>query len=293
MQSKILILGAAGSIGSALTKRIARLKPKQLVILDQDETGIFDLYEEVKGLCSVDYVIGSIRDREKMIEVFYQYKPDIVYHVAAYKHVVLMELWPYEAQKTNVEGTKNLIDAAILSDVKKFIFVSSDKAVNPVSVMGKTKLAGERMCLDSNGKTKFIVVRFGNVMPSRGSIVPIFQKQIAEGKNLTVTDPHMRRYFMGIYDAVDLMLKVTEIGRGGEIFLLDMGEVIYIKDLAKLMIKLSGKPLEVVYTHVGKGEKFHEELYDKKIEVLKKVGEGILLVTKKYGKKEKRKTKKN
>ena len=273
-------MGAAGSIGSALCRKLVLLKPKKIIILDQDESGIFDIYEELKEKGNIEYVIGSIRDKEKMIQIFYDYQPQIVFHAAAYKHVVLMEKWSDEAEKTNVVGLRNVIDAALLSDVEKFIFISSDKAVNAVSVMGRTKAIGERMCLDADGKTKFIIVRFGNVMPSRGSVVPIFQKQIAEGKNLTVTSPDMRRYFMGIYDAVDLMLKAAEQGKGGEIFLLDMGEVIYIKDLAKLMIKISGKPLEIIYTHIGEGEKLHEELYDKKTETIKKVEEGLLLIKK-------------
>ena len=259
------MLGAAGSIGSALCRRLAKLKPKKLVLLDYDETGIFDIYEELKEKANVDYVIANIRDADAMFDTFGWYNPDIVFHAAAYKHIALMERYPEEARKTNVEGLKNVIDAAIGTKTEKFIFISSDKAVNPTCVMGKTKKIGEELCLEDKlfGDTKFIVVRFGNVMPSRGSVVPIFQKQIAEGKNLTVTDRKMKRYFMGIYDAVELVLRATVLGKGGEIMVLDMGEEVYIEKLAKLMIKLSGKDLKIRYTKVQKGEKYAEELMTK------------------------------
>ena len=276
----ILVTGASGSIGSALSKTLATMKPKLLIILDQDETGIFDLYEEIKNKCFVEYVIGNIRDREAMDYLFSHFKPDLIFHCAAYKHIVLMEKWKSEAYKTNILGLSNMVELAIQYGTKKFIFISSDKSVNPSSVMGQTKARGEEICLKSNGTTKFVVVRFGNVMPSRGSVVPIFQKQISENKDLTVTGKKMRRYFMGIYDAVNLVIRASQIGKGGEIFLLDMGEQIYIQKLAELMIKLSGKPLKVVFTRKKKGEKFHEELYDKKTEKIKKVEKGILLVTK-------------
>ena len=222
---KILVTGAAGSIGSALCRKLAGLKPKKLILVDQDETGIFDIYEELKGKANVDYVVASIRDSQAIFDTFGMYNPDIVYHAAAYKHVSLMEKYPEEARKTNVDGLQNVIDAAIGVKVKKFVFISSDKAVNPTCEMGRTKKEGEELCLEDKpfGSTKFIVVRFGNVMPSRGSIVPIFQKLITEGKNLTVTDKKMKRYFMGIYDAVRLVLKATVLGKGGEIMVLDMG----------------------------------------------------------------------
>lgn len=277
---KVLITGAAGSIGSALAKRVAQLKPLQLILLDQDETGIFDIYEELKNKCKVDYIICSIRDTEKIQRMFAIYKPNIIYHTAAYKHVVLMEHWPDEAFKTNIEGTKNLVKAAIENKTERFIFVSSDKAVNPKCVMGRTKKKGEEICLGANNistnKTKFSVVRFGNVMPSRGSVVPIFQKLIAEGKNLTVTSRKMKRYFMGIYDAANLILQVTLMN--GSIFILDMGKQITIESLAKLMIKLSGKDLHVIYTKPSKGEKFNEKLMTKEeTKVAKKVN-GIYVI---------------
>lgn len=259
---KILITGAAGSIGSALSRRIAELKPKSLIILDQDESGLFGVGEDVKRLCKTHLVIASIRESERIHDVFSKYRPDIVYHCAAYKHVSLMEMWPEEAERTNVHGTRILADISIKFGVDRFIFVSTDKAVNGTSVMGKTKKEGERICQEANRVkiTKFIVVRFGNVMASRGSVVPIFQKQIAEGKNLTVTDPRMRRFFMGIYEAVELILRATLIGEAGDTIVLDMGEPVSIVEVAKLMIKLSGKNLKLEFTKAGKGEKLFEEL---------------------------------
>lgn len=259
---KVLITGAAGSIGSALSRRIAELKPKSLIILDQDESGLFDLGEDVKKICKTILVIANIRESERIQDIFSKYRPDIVYHCAAYKHVTLMEMWPEEAQRTNVHGTRILMDASIKFGVDKFIFVSTDKAVNGKSVMGKTKKEGERICNEANlaNVTKFIIVRFGNVMASRGSVVPIFQKQIAEGKNLTITDPRMRRFFMGVYEAVELIIHATKIGEAGNIIVLDMGEPISIVELAKLMIKLSGKNLKLEFTKARKGEKLFEEL---------------------------------
>lgn len=257
---KVLITGAAGSIGSALARVVAGLRPKGLMLLDQDETGIFDLYEEIKAPF-VEFAIGSVRDSERMREVFGDFRPDIVYHAAAYKHVKLMDLFPEEARKTNVVGLLNVMAAALDYEVKKFVFISSDKAVEAKSVMGQTKWEGEELCRASDSlKTAFIVVRFGNVMASRGSVVPIFQKQISENKPVTVTDKKMKRYFMGIYDAVRLILRATELGKHGDVFVLDMGEEMSIDYLAKLMIKLSGKDLPIVYTHAEKGEKHNEKL---------------------------------
>src|SRR3990167_3750985 len=244
----VLVTGAAGSIGGGLSRTIAKLKPKLLVLLDNNESGLFDIYEELKEQCDVDYVIGDIRDLSSIREVFTFFKPNIVYHAAAYEN--------------NVWGTEVVSMCAKDCGVEKFVLISSDKAVNPVCVMGKTKKECEDMCLRSNNEygTKFIVVRFGNVMASRGSVVPIFQKCIQENKSLPVTHPDMERYWMGIYEAADLVLKATEIGEGGEIFVLDMGVSMKIVDLAKMMIKLSGKPLDIVFTHPNEGEKMSEIL---------------------------------
>lgn len=273
---KVLITGAAGSIGSALSHRIAELKPESLIILDQDESGLFDVGEDIKKLCKTNLVIANIRENERIHEVFFKYQPDIVYHCAAYKHVSLMEMWPEEAQRTNVHGTRILAETSIKFKVKRFIFVSTDKAVNSTSVMGKTKKKAERICHEANRAkvTEFIIVRFGNVMASRGSVVPIFQKQIMEGKNLTITDPRMKRFFMGIYEAVELILRATITGKGGDTIVLDMGKPISIIELARLMIKLSGKNLKLEFTKAGTGEKLFEELMtrEEKKRAVKKMG---------------------
>lgn len=269
----IVVTGAAGSIGSALCRRIARQNPKNLLLLDCDETGIFDIYEELKDRCRVEYIIATIRERETIYAIFKKHRPQIVIHAAAYKHVALMERYPDEARKTNIDGLANVFDASDDYDVEKFVFISSDKAVKPTSVMGKTKKEGENIVLSSPGKMKAIVVRFGNVMPSRGSVVPVFQRQIAEGRDLTVTSPKMKRYFMGIYDAVELVLEATKIGNDGDIFVLDMGEEIKISDLAKLLIKVSGKDLSIRYTKPSSGEKFREELMTaEELKRAKKIG---------------------
>lgn len=262
-KNKILITGAAGSIGSALANRIADLNPKQLILLDNNESGLFEIYEEVNDRCNVEYVVTDIRDQEAIKETFKRYRPEIVYHCSALKHVVLMEKYPNEAFKTNVLGLINVLMFSENFDVKKFIFISSDKAVNPTSVMGKTKLQGEKLCQEYNGQMKCIIVRFGNVMASRGSVVPVFQKAINENRDLEVTDKKMKRYFMGIYEAVDLILKATEIGRGGETFVLDMGKPMGILQLAQFMMKLSGKDLKIKFTKANKGEKFDESLMTK------------------------------
>ena len=284
---KILILGAAGSIGSALARTLTKYKPN-LILLDQDESGLFDLYEEIGG----EYVIANIREGDTMMRIFERYKPEIVYHAAALKHVVPMEKWEEEAWKTNVWGTRNVVDSALQFGVKKFIFISSDKAVNPTSVMGLTKKTGENICLRANGETEFIIVRFGNVMASRGSVIPIFKKAIEENRPLPVTHRKMQRYFMGIYEAIDLILASTLIAKGGEIVVLDMGKPIKISDLARLMVKLSGKNLDIVYTKPGPGEKFGEELMtNEEKQRSKKVG-NLYIISEKNLKKTKKPTEK-
>jgi len=260
-----LVIGAAGSIGSNLSDRIARLKPKWLGILDQDETGIFNLLENLNEKypkIQIQPIIASIRDELAIDVVFAEYRPQIVFHAAAYKHVYMMELFPKEAEKTNVVGTRILIDKAQSWGTEKFIFISSDKAVEPTSVMGRTKRIGEQLCLEANkhNKTRFIIVRFGNVLSSRGSVIPIFQEQIARNQNLTVRGKQMERYFMGIAEANELIIKAAEMGRGGEIYVFDMGEPMKIDDLARLMIKLSGKDLGIDYVYPKKGEKITEKL---------------------------------
>ncbi len=265
----VLITGAAGSIGSELSRQIAKLKPASVLLLDQDETGIFIISKELQrtfpGL-KIQSLIADIRDEEKIEDILLMYKPQIVFHAAAYKHVPLMEDHPDEAVKNNIFGTKVLIEASVRNQVKKFIFISTDKAVNPTSVMGATKRVCEMICQSYNQKniTKFISVRFGNVLDSRGSVIPIFREQVKRGGPVEVTDPQMQRYFMLTSEACLLVLQSGAMGQGGEVFVLDMGSPIKILDLAKEMIKLSGfepdKDVAIVFTGARPGEKLFEEI---------------------------------
>lgn len=267
---KVLITGAAGSIGSALAKTVAKYKTKRLILADNNESGLFELKRQIKA---AQPVIASIRDRQAIGLLFAKFRPTIVFHAAAYKHVALMEKQPLEAIKTNIGGTLNLIEASVKHKVKKFVFISTDKAVNPSSIMGLTKKYGEQLCQMYHGlsQTKFVAVRFGNVLASRGSVVPIFKQQIRENKPLTVTHPKMGRYMMGIFEAVDLILEAVRISKGGEIFVLDMGREILIESLAQLMLNLEGKDLPIKITGPNKGEKLSEQLYDKRTEKIKRV----------------------
>ena len=257
--SKILITGAAGSIGSVLARKIAEYNPSKLLLLDQDETGIFEISEEIKNS---EPFVADVTNRERINEIFMENEPDIVFHSAAYKHVPLMERQIKEAVRNNIFGTENVAEASIRNKVDKFIFISTDKAINPISVYGATKRIGEMICssLNDKNKTKFISVRFGNVISSRGSVIPTFEKQIAKGGPITVTHPDMERYFMSMEEAIDLIIKAAKLGKGGEIFILDMGKQIKIIDLAKKMITESGKNIEIVFTEPRPGEKLSEEL---------------------------------
>ena len=266
---KILVTGAAGSIGSELCRQIARFKPLSLILLDQDETGIFNISEELEDSfprLNRSSLIADIRDKEKIERIFRDFKPDIVFHAAAYKHVPLMENNPDEAVKNNVFGTKILAESAIGNKADKFIFISTDKAVNPSSVMGATKRMGEMICQASNQRnsTKFISVRFGNVLDSRGSVIPIFREKIKKRQPIEVTHPDMTRFFMTTPEACLLVMKAGAMGQGGEVFILDMGDAVKIVDLAKKMIQLSGlKPdidIPIVFTKPRPGEKLFEEI---------------------------------
>lgn len=265
----ILITGAAGSIGSELSRQVARFAPSRLIVLDQDETGIFNICQELKygfSNLAIDSLIADITDAEKIKSIFKTHHPDIVFHAAAYKHVPLMEENPYEAIKNNVFGTENLANAAVENNAAHFIFISTDKAVNPSSVMGATKRIGEMICQAGNSKniTKFISVRFGNVLDSRGSVIPIFREQIKRGGPVEVTDPEMQRYFMLNSEACLLVMQAAAMGQGGEVFVLDMGKPIKILDLAKEMIKFSGfepdKDIAIIFTGKRPGEKLFEEI---------------------------------
>jgi FlaA1/EpsC-like NDP-sugar epimerase len=265
----ILVTGAAGSIGSGLVKQIGNYEPKTIVLLDQAESALYDLQQELhsKGnLFPFDIVIGDIRNFDRLKRVFDFYKPEYVFHAAAYKHVPLMENNPSEAVLTNVKGSKNLVDLALEYDVQKFVMISTDKAVNPTNVMGASKRVAEIYAQTKNqlGKTRFVTTRFGNVLGSNGSVIPLFQKQIEQGGPLTITDERITRFFMTIPEACQLVLEAGSMGQGGEIFVFDMGKSVKIIDLAKKMIQLSGlelgKDIEIKVTGLRPGEKLYEEL---------------------------------
>ena len=272
----ILVTGAAGSIGSELCRQISHYHPRLLVMLDIAESALYDVEQEFKEhypFCKIKVVLGDVRNKKKMKEVFRECKPEVVFHAAAYKHVPMMENYPEEAVHANVIGTKILADLAVLSQVDKFVFVSTDKAVNPTNVMGASKRAAEMYVqalneyLETNHKkfhTKFITTRFGNVLGSNGSVIPLFKKQIMNGGPLTVTHPEITRYFMTIPEACQLVLEAGIMGNGGEIYVFDMGEPVKILDLAKKMIQLSGKKVDqeikIQFTGLREGEKLYEEL---------------------------------
>lgn len=264
----IMVTGGAGSIGSELVRQICKYNYRTLVVVDQAESALYDLQQELKqaGFFNFVPIIGDIRDKNKMRTLFEEYRPDRIFHAAAYKHVPLMEQNPYEAVKINVAGTKTIADLALEYDVEKFVFVSTDKAVNPTNIMGATKRIAEMYisCRQQEGKTKFITTRFGNVLGSNGSVIPLFRKQIEKGGPLTVTHKDITRYFMTIPEASQLVLEAGAMGKGGEIFIFDMGESVKIMDLAKNMIRLSGlhypDDIDIKITGLRPGEKLYEEL---------------------------------
>lgn len=264
----IMVTGGAGSIGSEIVRQIATYDYKSLIIIDQAESALYNLQQELKqnGYHNFLPFVADIRDKNRMNMFFEEHKPDILFHAAAYKHVPLMEYNAYEAVKINVGGTKTIADLALNHNVDKFVFVSTDKAVNPTNVMGATKRIAEMYisCMQQKGKTKFITTRFGNVLGSNGSVIPLFKKQIEKGGPLTVTHKDITRYFMTIPEASQLVLEAGSMGQGGEIFIFDMGESVKIFDLAKNMIKLSGlrfpEDIDIKITGLRPGEKLYEEL---------------------------------
>jgi len=265
----ILVTGAGGSIGSEMCRQLCNFKPKLLLLLEQAENPLFYIERELRREypdVSLQAIVCNITDRLRVNEVFSCFKPEIVIHAAAHKHVPLMELNPGEAIKNNVLGTRNVADAADAHGTGNFVMISTDKAVNPTSIMGSSKRIAEMYIQDLNrtSKTDFVTVRFGNVLGSDGSVVPIFKKQIAEGGPVTVTHPKMKRYFMTIPEASQLVLQAASMGKGGEIFVLDMGEPVKIVDLARELITLSGfrpgEDIEIVFTGPRPGEKLFEEL---------------------------------
>jgi FlaA1/EpsC-like NDP-sugar epimerase len=269
----VMVTGAGGSIGSEICRQICQFTPAKLVLLGHGENSIYLIDMELKNTVSSSIeivpVIGDVQDRERMFEVMEEHKPDVVYHAAAHKHVPLMEYNPREAVKNNVFGTKNVAEAADTFGVGTFVMISSDKAVNPTNVMGSTKRIAEMVIqqLDRVSETKFVAVRFGNVLGSRGSVIPLFKKQIMAGGPVTVTHPDMTRYFMTIPEASRLVIQAGSLARGGEIFVLDMGEPVKIVDLAINLIKLSGYSVEeigVKFSGIRPGEKMFEELLNEK-----------------------------
>ncbi|GAB2614318.1 polysaccharide biosynthesis protein [Belliella aquatica] len=272
----VLVTGAAGTIGGELSRQIAHYNPKLLILLDQAESPLYDLDHELKDLgifCPYKIILSDIRDRRKMNSILRKYRPQVIFHAAAYKHVPMMENYPEESVKCNILGTQILADLAVMTKVEKFVLVSTDKAVNPTNVMGATKRAAEiyvqslNLFLEKNHKkdyTKFITTRFGNVLGSSGSVIPLFKNQILKGGPVTVTHPEITRYFMTIPEACQLVLEAGAMGKGGEIFVFDMGQPLKILDLAKKMIQLSGKKVneevKIVFTGLREGEKLFEEL---------------------------------
>lgn len=282
---RILISGAAGSIGSEIVRQLTNF-PVELILLDSAETPLYNIENELADKypnVHKNIIIASVTDKNVLKEVFAKYKPQIVFHAAAYKHVPMMERSPYEAAYNNIIGTKNIADTALETGVEKFIMISTDKAVNPTNVMGASKRYAEMYIqqLNFRGVTKFITTRFGNVLGSNGSVIPRFKTQILRGGPVTVTHPEITRYFMTIPEASRLVLEAATMGKGGEIFLFDMGEAVKIRSLAERMIKLSGlepdKDIEIKYTGLRPGEKLMEELLTKKENTLPTYHEKIFI----------------
>ena len=266
----VLVTGAGGSIGSEIVRQVTKFNPRQLVLLGHGENSIYSIemeLEEKSKNSNIQYIteIADIKDAQKMMSVIGTYKPDVIYHAAAHKHVPLMERNPEEAVKNNIIGTMNIANAANRHNVNTFVMVSTDKAVNPTSVMGATKKLAEMVIqnMDKNSETKFVTVRFGNVLGSQGSVIPLFKKQIEQGGPVTITHPEMVRYFMTIPEASKLVIQAGALANGGEIFVLDMGHPVKIVDLAKSLIHLSGYSVDDIgleFTGIRPGEKLYEEL---------------------------------
>jgi len=268
---RVLVTGAGGSIGREICRQVARWGPAELVLLGHGENSIFEALLELSEsfpTLSLHPVIADVRDAGRMEEIFRRHRPEVVFHAAAHKHVPLMEMNVEEAVTNNVLGTRNVVQAAIAQGVERLVLISTDKAIRPVSVMGATKRLAEMIVLDAAHRSgrAFTVVRFGNVLGSRGSVVPLFKQQIARGGPVTVTHPDMRRYFMTIPEAVHLVLQAAAMGQGGEVFLLNMGQQVRILDLAEDLIRLSGlepgRDIEIVFTGIRPGEKLSEDLWE-------------------------------
>lgn len=266
----IMVTGAGGSIGSEICRQLTLFNPKKIVLVGHGEYSIYQIHMELKDIQGIEIipVIGDVKDKARMQMIVNEHQPTKIYHAAAHKHVPLMESNPHETIKNNVLGTRNIAEAAAEGNVRTFVLVSTDKAVNPTNVMGASKRIAEMVVQSMNGKseTNFVAVRFGNVLGSRGSVIPLFKKQIEAGGPVTVTDPEMTRYFMTIPEASRLVIQAGTLARGGEIFVLDMGEPVKIVDLAKNLIKLSDHTedeIKIEYTGIRPGEKMYEELLGK------------------------------
>lgn len=283
----VLVTGAGGSIGSELCRQICGFQPKELILLGRGENSIHEIILELaQNYPQANYipVIADIRDQDKLFETFSKYKPDVVFHAAAHKHVNLMELHPDEAFKNNVFGTRNVARLADYFKAEVFVLISTDKAVNPCSIMGLSKLLAEMVVrkFAETSETKFVAVRFGNVLGSRGSVVHLFRRQIAAGGPITITHPDMRRFFMTIKEAVQLVIQAGALAKGGELFMLDMGEQVKIVDLARDMIRLSGltpgKDIQIKFVGIRPGEKIYEELLTEKEKALATQHQKIFVV---------------
>jgi FlaA1/EpsC-like NDP-sugar epimerase len=265
----VLVTGAGGSIGSELCRQIARFNPKSLLLFEANEFALYQIEQQLNDL-AIDFnlvcLAGDVRDIPRLEQIFCEFKPSVVFHAAAYKHVPLMEKHnAWQAVRNNVYGTWCIASTAQRHDVEKFVQISTDKAVNPTNVMGATKRLAEMICqgLQQPQGTRFVIVRFGNVLGSNGSVIPKFREQIAKGGPITVTHPEITRYFMSIPEAAQLVMQAAQMGKGGEIFVLDMGEPVKIADLAKDMIRLSGlntDEIKIEFTGLRPGEKLYEEL---------------------------------
>jgi FlaA1/EpsC-like NDP-sugar epimerase len=265
---RVLVTGAGGSIGSELVRQLCQFQPAEVIVLDKDENNLYEIASEIReSFEHVIEVVANIRNRKTLEKLFAVHRPEVVFHAAAYKHVPLMEHYPAEAILNNVMGTRNVAELSEAFGVKIFVLISTDKAVNPSSIMGASKRVAEMLVQShaaGSSQTRFCCVRFGNVLGSRASVVPIFQRQIRQGRNITVTHPDVRRYFMTIPEAVQLVIQAGSLGRAGEVFLLDMGDPVKIVDLARNLIELSGltpgKDVTVEFTGLRPGEKLDEEL---------------------------------
>ena len=264
---RVLVTGAGGSIGSELCRQIQRYEPSSLVMLDHDECGLHNVQLSLEGHAMLNdraCVLSDIKDEAGIANVFSEHRPEVVFHAAALKHLPLLEMWPEEAVKTNVGGTQIILEACRAWGVERFVNISTDKAVNPISVLGYTKRLGEQLTAGMAERTEgiYLSVRFGNVLGSRGSVLTTFRGQIAAGGPVTVTHPRVTRYFMTVEEAVELVIQAGAVGRDGEVLVLDMGEPVRINDVASQMVAASGRDIDIVYTGLRPGEKIREELFD-------------------------------